>query len=187
MPTDWGVYIQIIVPIITAIIGAGLHYYLEGRPKLVAYFSNVSTFKIKPDGGKEFPVNTHSIVIRNTGKKPANNVRVCHDVLPRDYNIIPVVKYNIEELDGAAREIVFPIVRPDEQITIAYLYPLPLNFKQINTKVKSDNGLAKIINVLQAPRYPKWIAVVLWILLIFGLATVIYILFELMSWLVTHL
>ena len=69
---------------------------------------------------------THSVVLRNSGRRPATNVRLAHPYLP-DFNVFPSVGYRVENLPGGGREIVMPTLVPNEQVTISYLYfPPPL-------------------------------------------------------------
>lgn len=118
-------------------------------------------------------IGTHALVVRNVGKVSAKNVRLGHKRLP-DYNVFPVTKYEVTVLPGGGKEISFPTLVPGEQITISYLYFSPTVCSQVNTHVKSDEGLAKIIDVIPAPNLPMWQKVLFWILLFLGTSTVIY-------------
>ena len=104
---------------------------------------------------------------------PAKNVRLGHKVLP-DYNIVPNTKYEVSRLPGGGNEILFPTLVPSEQITISYLYFAPNTYAEINTYVKSDEGLAKVIDVIPAPNLAFWQKLLLYILLFVGGSTVIY-------------
>lgn len=114
-------------------------------------------------------------MVRNSGKLAAKNVRLDHKILP-DYKIIPNVKHEISDIPDGGKEILFPILVPNEQITITYLYFPPLTYADVNTQIKSDEGLAKIINVLPTQSLTKlqrWIA---YLLLFIGCSTTIYLL-----------
>lgn len=119
-------------------------------------------------------VGTHAVVVRNSGRLSAKNVRLGHKSLP-NYYIYPNTKYEVTSLPNGGNEIIFPILVPNEQITISYLYFAPTTYAEINTYVKSDEGLAKVIDVIPAPNLIAWQKVVLYILLFMGLSTIIYI------------
>lgn len=116
---------------------------------------------------------THSLVVRNGGKLPAHNVRIVHKMLP-DYHIYPNLQYSEIKMTGSAGELLFPILVPNEQVTISYLYFPPNGYTDINDYVKSDEGFAKFIEVMPTLIFPKWF---LWLLLVFvfiGFSTALY-------------
>ena len=69
---------------------------------------------------------------------------------------------------------------PEEQITISYLYAPPLLWSQIHAYTKSDEGFAKILNVLPTPQPKKWIVRAFWALAFVGTASLLYLAIELM-------
>lgn len=118
-------------------------------------------------------IGTHAVVVRNSGRLSARNVRLGHKSLP-NYNIYPNTKYEVTSLPNGGKEIVFPILVPNEQITISYLYFAPTTCSEINTYIKSDEGLAKVIDVIPAPSVATWLKILIYVLLFVGLSTVIY-------------
>src|SRR5256885_16497211 len=113
MDIDWSVAATIAAPILALFIGVALDRFVERKPRLVAYFAHASAFPIT---GTNPPVqiHTHSIVVRNTGKKPANDVRVTHNTLPRDFNVYPHVEYQVRALQGGGTDLVFPTLVPGQ-------------------------------------------------------------------------
>ena len=101
---DWGVVASIAAPIIALFVGVWVNRKFESRPKLISYYGHISAFVHTPEEGNPFDINTHSVVLGNTGKKSATNVRIRHSVLP-DFNIWPHVQYDVEELPGGGAEI----------------------------------------------------------------------------------
>ena len=87
--------------------------------------------------------------------------------------------YSIEKNPEGAGEIVVPVLVPKEQITISYLYFPPVVWNQINQNTKSDEGFAKIIDVIPMPQPSKTILAVVWILMVAGMSIIIYLLFKL--------
>jgi hypothetical protein len=118
-------------------------------------------------------INIHDVIVRNSGKLPAKNVRLGHAFLP-DYIVIPNTKYEVTNLAAGGKDISFPVLVPYEQITVSYLYYAPTTYQSINTYVKSDEGLAKVINVIQAPSYSQWQKAIIYVLLFIGSWTSVY-------------
>ena len=119
-------------------------------------------------------------LLRNSGRRPATNVRLAHPYLP-DFNVFPSVGYRVENLPGGGREIVMPTLVPNEQVTISYLYFPPTTWKQINGPVKSDEGLARVLQVLPTEQYPMWFNRLAAGLILIGLIALVYVLFVIMG------
>jgi len=126
----------------------------EKRTRLISYVLHPSGVLIHPPDANPLQIHFHAIVIKNDGRKPATNVRIGHALLP-DHSIFPDVQRSIVDLPGGGKEILFPVLVPTEQITIQYLYFAPLQWQQLNTNIKSDEGPAKILNVLPTPQISK--------------------------------
>ncbi|KKK48481.1 hypothetical protein LCGC14_3144670, partial [marine sediment metagenome] len=151
---DWQIVAIIAAPIITLFIGAALNHFLQNRPKLVAHYGHVSGFHSQRGDEEPINIHTHSVVIRNVGRKSAKNIRVSHNYLP-DYSVYPDITYEVNVLPGDGAEITIPTLVPKEEVIISYLYFPPITYGQILTTVKSDEGSAKIINVWLAPIVSK--------------------------------
>ncbi|MCX5698186.1 MAG: hypothetical protein NTX01_00585 [Candidatus Omnitrophica bacterium] len=168
---NWNLVINIGVPLLTLFLGRYLDRVLEKRPKLISYLGHVSAFSLQDE--KNTQVFTHSIVLLNTGRKTANNIRIGHNYMPK-FNIYPNVSHTVENVSGGGAEILIPKLVPKEQLTISYLYFPPVTWDKINLYTKSDEGLAKVINVIPTPLLPKWVINVLRILIFIGIVTILY-------------
>ena len=171
---DWQIVTTIAAPIIALVLGAALNHLLQNRPKLVAHYGHVSAFHSQRGDAEPLNIHTHSVVIRNAGRKSAKNIRVSHNYLP-DYCVYPDMIYEVNDLPSGGKEITIPALVPKEQVTISYLYFPPMTYSQVLTTVKSDEGSAKIINVWQAPIISKPITVLVWALIIWGLISLVYV------------
>ena len=181
MKVDWDIVIKIIVPLGTLVLGKYLDRWLSRRPKLISYLGHTSAFNMRAP--PPVTVHTHAIVVRNAGRATANQVRVGHHFLPDNIQLYPAVPHTIERTEGGGAEIVIPKLVPGEQVTISYLYFPPILWNQINSYTKSDEGFAKILNVLPTPQMPKWLLSTLWALIFVGVVSLIYLLIELIRWL----
>lgn len=134
-------------------------------------------------GGPSTNKQRFSFIVRNTGRKPATNVRLGHNILP-NFQMYPLVRYEVSDLPDGGKEIVIPTLVPKEQISISYLYNPPTTWNQVNTHIKSDEGFAKVIPVLLAQQFPKWLIRVIYILLLIGSVALIYMLYLSARWLI---
>jgi len=177
MNLDWGVVATIAAPIITLFLGAALTRVLTEKAKLIAYIGHSSIHKLRvtEQNPQEGLVFTHSLVIKNDGRKVANNVRIGHFYLPINFNIYPPTDYKINEIPDTGPEITIPKVLPKEQITFSYLYYSPLSTHPINSYLKSDEGEAKIIPVIIQQQFPKWVGSGILVFAIIGFIAIIYV------------
>ncbi len=155
MTIDWDIAATIASPIIALFVGAFLNRAVESRPRLVTYLGHVGVHNLTQTDGTPMHVFTHSVVLRNSGRRPATNVRIAHPYLP-DFHVLPDIEYEINDLPGGGREIAFPTLVPNEEVSISYLYFPPVAWNQINGPIKSDEGLAKVLEVLPTQQYPMW-------------------------------
>lgn len=181
MKIDWDVAIKIIVPLGTLILGKYLDRWFSKRPKLISYLGHASAFNVR--GAAPFTVHTHAIVVRNAGRATANHLRIGHNILPDNIQLYPPVSHTIDRPEGGGADIIIPTLVPGEQVTISYLYLPPVLWNQINTYIKSDEGLAKNITVLPAPQISKFLLFILKGLVYVGAVTIIYLLVALIKYL----
>ncbi len=171
---DWAVVTNIAGPIIGVVLGAWVTHLMAQRPKLVSFFGHVSTFKASPPNVPQpFLVYTHTVVVRNSGRSAATNVRVTHKTLP-DVNVFPPTQYTVEDLPGGGRDIVFPRLVAGQQVVLSYMYLPPLTAGDVHAGVASDQGFAKELNVLLQPVPPRWLVRLLIALIAIGAIALLY-------------
>ena len=173
---NWLEVATIAAPIIVVFLGVWATRRFENRPILLSHFGHVSGITI---AGPEGPIaiNHHSVVIRNTGRRPATYVRLTHHLLP-DFNVWPSVQYSIEDLPQGGKDIVIPVLTPGEQLTISYLYFGPTTVSDINAGVKCDQGIATPIPMLLQRQYPKWWNLLVGAIFLVGLIGSVYLIYE---------
>ncbi len=163
---------KLTAPILTAIVGFIAKKYFEARPKLVTYLVHASAIPLNDE--KETNVNTHSIVVRNAGKRTAHNVRIGHNFLPKGYRLFPQLTHEITEAANGAAEVLIPTLVPNEQVNISYLYFPPVTWSQIHSYCKSDEGSAKLVNIVPSPQINKFQTICLLVLMFVGASTIVY-------------
>jgi len=95
---DWNIFATIASPIIALFIGALLNWLILSREKVITHLGHVSTFRLAPSEKNPNPgnVHTHSLIIKNTGRKTAKNVRVGHQYFPTNIDVYPDTEYEME-------------------------------------------------------------------------------------------
>lgn len=169
--------LSIIGPLVTTLLAYILNKYFYNRACLIAYYGHIDSLKLNnPDDPEQpFRLNIHVIVLRNTGRVAAKNVRVIYQHFPDiSFNISQGCNYTVSDIPDGGKEIMFPVLVPKEQINITYLYFPPKTFKDISTSIKSDEGLAREIHVIPAPSLSNWQTAILYFLLFVGCSTFIY-------------
>jgi len=172
MPFDPDLFAKLAAPILSLVVGAVFKHYTEARSRVVSFIGHVSAFTLQDE--QHTVVHTHSVVVRNAGRKAASNVRLVHGVLPLNITVYPPVKHSIERNPDNSGEIVIPALVPKEQVTVSYLYFPPLLWNQINLTTKSDDGFAKIINVMPMPQPSKGVIALVWALVFVGASYAFY-------------
>lgn len=183
MNIDWNLVAAVGMPIVSLFIGAFINHLFESRPRLISHLGFISSHRLepKPDGTQSAIVNTHSVIIKNTGRKAATNVRLGHNFLP-NVNVYPDVHYEIKDLPAGGKEIVFPTVVPKKEISVNYLYFAPDTWERINTHIESDDGPAKVVTVLLQPQPNRLLVKLLWTLIVIGVITCCYLFFVTIRW-----
>jgi len=186
MRIDWNIVVAVGMPILTLFLGAWINHLFECRPKLISYLGFISSHRLPPqaDGNPGPIVNTHSVIIKNMGRKTAINVRLGHTFLP-SFNVYPDIAYNVIELPGGGKEIVFPALVPRKEVHVNYLYFAPVTWQGVNTHIESDDGLAKVVAVLLQPLAKPLQIKITWVLVVVGVISTTYLLFECVHWLIT--
>lgn len=155
MQLDWNVLSNIASPIIALGVGVWINRKFEDRARLIAFYGHIAAFKLR-DESHTSDVFTHSVVIRNTGRRAANNVLVSHRVLPVNFTVFPPAEHRVVQHPDGGADLVFPILVPNEQIIISYLYFPPIIYNQVTAEVRSNEGFAKILNVLPTVPPAPW-------------------------------
>lgn len=184
MPTDWDLVSRLGVPIFTAGLGALINHILERRAKLIVYYGHVSAFKVRNGDEPPIDVHTHSVVIKNTGRKTSMNIRLSHEHFPENVYVYPQIQYRIESLNDGHKELVIPTLVPHEQVTVSYLYYPPFTYNRINNVVRSDEGIAKYVPTTLSRQYSPWVVRFALVLMGAGGIALLYALIEFVLWMI---
>jgi hypothetical protein len=177
---DWEFAGKIAIVVLTILLTEISRQRFERRPRLIAYYSSVCAFP--PLAAAPAPpaeptyTFTHSIVIRNAGKRTAFNVRAGHFGGKVTFEVSPAVNHKVEENPHGGWEILIPTLVPYEQVQISYLYFPPTTVNSINSYIKSDEASARIIQILPTPPATPLARFVFVFFFYFGLGMAAYVL-----------
>jgi hypothetical protein len=152
--------LKVLAPILSLLLNLLFQRITKAKPEVVFNLVHSAEHPIVGPQDSYGQVHTHSLLVRNTGKETAKNVRVGHLVLPPSIRIYPPVQHEVVKTAPArggqsSGDLVFPTLTPGEAVSIAYLYGSDLTVHQIHGAhnfVKSDWGLAKCVPIsVQAP------------------------------------
>lgn len=177
MQINWDLVLNIVIPFSTLILGKYLDKIFKPKPNLISYYGHVSAFKLRAQNNSD--VYTHSIVISNSGSVTANNVRVGHLLLPPDFVVFPNRPYKQIPTATGGDEILFDKLVPKDQITISYLYFPGITYNMINSYIQSDEGSAKVINVIPSPLPNRYVLFLAQALMAVGVIALVYVAFSL--------
>jgi len=174
----------IIAPLIAAVFISIFARWFTEKPRLLTYLSNTSAIRLKTPEGKDFQVHTHTIIVKNQGRKPAINVKLGHITLPA-FDIYPSTEHSINQLPDGSKEILIPRIVPKQQLRVNYLYYPPLIWSKINSYTLSDEGYAKVVNMQLSPQPSKFLIGIFGLLSLVGISTVAYLLILLAKWIIS--
>lgn len=147
MNVDFEVVARLLAPALSALLTAAAKRFVESRAALTSYVGNVSTFELSDEHRTK--VFTHSLFVNNRGRKMIENVRIVHHIMPPHVYLFPRIEHTISPATG---EIIIPRLVPKEGVTISYLYNPPLMCGQVHLHVKSDEGFAKNIEIIEVAK-----------------------------------
>jgi hypothetical protein len=164
---DWELLLKALAPVVSLVT---LMVAESKRSKLFVWLVHGSTHPLPNNAGS---IHTHAIIIANTGRKSATNIRIHHHNMPPSINMHPPVPYTTQAYTGGTSINIDRIV-PHQQIQISYLYAPPLIWRDIGAIVSSDDGYAKEIAVAPTRQFPAIVNAAFAVLGFLGLSTVIY-------------
>ncbi len=174
---DWQTVATIAAPIVALFAGAALDRWYEGRQRLVVYLTNMADFVIRSpdDPAQDVRCRTFSLVLRNAGRRATESVRIGHHWLPPNVVITPSIPHNIDNSPpGTAAEVQIDRMVPAQQVTISYLVWGDVQATNVISYVNSDDGEARVLNVLPTPQLPRWLLRLLRFRIVVGVVTVLY-------------
>jgi hypothetical protein len=173
--------LRVLSPFMVAIFAFLLKKFFNSRPKLIAYYGHFSRHTLKKTE-PNITIFTHSVVIRNISEQTATNVRLGHRKVTDangvtldfpEINIYPEVNYTTIDLPEGGKEIIFPTLVNNKQITISYLYFYHY-FWNFNTYVECNEGAAEIVTTITEKALPIWKKFILISLILIGASTSLY-------------
>ena len=165
------------------LVGAAILYLVRSRTKLVWAMSHQFTYLLKnqtptpasPPAQNSSTaitmlVHTASVFIQNVGRLPATEVEITFNFPPQNHNIWPVRPYETHTSPDSRFTLKFANLAPKEQFQVELL-----SIPQLPAVVgiRSKEVVAKKIEMRPFQVFKPWVYVILWTLIIFGVAFVV--------------
>lgn len=154
-------------------------YWLTGKPRLYVYSPNSAGFQLPPpeSGGNAFHIRAGQVIIQNSGRKSATKVQVTAEqgLEPWGYTIVPNIDHEIKCGPKGQWLIEIPFIGPRETVNIQIL-----NGPNIES-VRSLEGPATAVDVIHQRVFPSWFNALATLMILVGISTVIYGLFQLLA------
>ena len=121
------------------------------------------------------------MVLRNSGKKEARDIEICHGFPVKDYDIYPSKEVRFKDYDKKDENLIMMIdnLVPGEMVTISHIQPRPYTIQFLYSYIKSKEGLAKQILVAYQQIFSKKIIFILRVVIIWGVFCFLYVLYKL--------
>ena len=148
-------------------VGSLVAYLMRPRVKLLWAQTSIFSHRMHPNTDKEFLINTASYVITNRGRATAKDVEFVLNYKVDEISVWAQRQYSIE-MNPEGRQIVkFASLAPKEitnvnLINIGTALPAILN-------VRNAESIGRVIEVYPQQRFPKYVQLTVWFLMICGL------------------
>jgi hypothetical protein len=179
IPSDWLVLDLDSWLKLASVVGTILLWLWDRRrkPRLHAFFTHGASHQLAAAQGQQPGViNTHVLLVRNAGHAPAINVRITHALYPQHtaIQVWPAIPYTSIPNPPGGNELVFERLRPNEQLSISYIYPGGTTLDQFGTMVRFDEGFAQFFQINHARLVPRWARLIVYYLLLAGVTLTLY-------------
>lgn len=172
------------VKVLLTLAGSYAFYRLTlKQPRLTYFLSGFASCRVNVQAGQPPIVWIYQITIQNTGKAPAQNVRVAHHFMPLHWQVIQAVPYTVEQIEGRDRIIRFASIEPGMLVTIAFLDTDHIRITTAHDHVRSDEGVVQPTPVQLQRVYPKRVLYATAALLLLGFYVVISFTYNVVRWL----
>jgi len=152
-------------------------HWLRGKVNLITYSPNTTSFQLKASDTSVQPVTVRSgqVMVQNLGRQSARNVQITSvpGGVPAGYVILPSIVHQSRLGDNNEWIVEIPFIAPKETITLQIL-----NGPNIDS-VRSEDGAARVVPVTHQRMFPKWVGVVVVVMMLWGTLSFFY----LVAWL----
>jgi hypothetical protein len=156
--------------VIVKILANLLDHILPSRARLV-YFEVEPVFAVL---GRQ-QINTHTVIIQNSGRKGVENIRIIHNWPPGafQHNVMPVRACHTMTMSTGQFAFAIDFIRPRECIFITYIYGTPLPQRLLHSIATSEREAEKV-NFPVVNRYPTWVHALIGVLALIGASFGLY-------------
>lgn len=153
--------------IVSLVVGLLLQRF-QSKPKLLYWIPGSFLFELKEP---KIAIRTDSLTIQNDGRKPATNVEIIHKNKPDHFQFSTAISFTEEINPNGEHVVKIPSLGAKEFVNIQLLSHMQ---EPILLNVRSADGPAQLIQVHLQRIIPKWIQILIVILLLIGFGFALY-------------
>ena len=157
----------ILTGLVSLVVGFLLMRF-EPKSKVCYWFPHAFVFDLKSEGLR---IQTNSLTVQNLGRLTAESVEVIHKTKPDFFQISPPLPYT-EEISNSGEHILrINSIGPKEVFTLQVL-----SYKTVPEllNIRSKEGAASSIPIVIQRYVPKWIELVVGLLMLAGFGVIVY-------------
>ena len=171
----WANFDSEIISFFLTLTIAVITYSFRSKVKLTWGQANKSWHSVKVQEGDVNVIN-EKYFVQNLGRAPANNVEVVYNGAPTKLMIFPQRDYKTTQNPDGAHIVNIPYISPKELITLDAIYIGKNQGNILSVKCKEQEG--KHVTFFVVRKFSKNFYLLIWTLLILGVAFVINILIK---------
>jgi hypothetical protein len=149
---------EIAVAIIVVVATKTIDYFFAKRPKVVAFFTHGAQFAFTQQNAQnpvQGYVNTMALALQNTGRAPAEEIKIVHRRQPTNYQVYPPTNSSMGQLPNGEWELRIPTILPKQVVFVSYLDGLPLDASFITYMATNDRTI-RSIQIQFTHLWPAW-------------------------------
>ncbi|WP_404366783.1 hypothetical protein [Marinobacter sp.] len=158
---------HVITGVVALVVGLALQRFAD-KPKLQYFIPGTFMFDVTDP---KVTLQTDSLTLQNAGRKAATNIELVHKERPDHFQFSQAISYSEDQNPNGEYLIKIASLGPKEFLNIQYLSHIK---PPVLRRVRSDQGPAQLIQVRFQPIYPKWLTVVVAVLMLSGFGLLLY-------------
>jgi hypothetical protein len=154
------------------VFGFLIRHTFAARSKTVWGVADRNHFLVPQTDGRILSIYTATVLVKNVGRKPAENVQVTFNYAPEHFEVFPHLHYSKSVRQDGRLIFSFPKVHAKELLRIPLLNA-GLELPAI-TDVRSDTGQATRLEFYSERVLPAWFRSCVLVVFLAGLSSVLY-------------
>ncbi|MDB5478930.1 MAG: hypothetical protein JWM96_1425 [Alphaproteobacteria bacterium] len=162
-----------VVTIVVGLIGGYLAQFIQPKSKLIIWSPHNFVFNVRQENESSITLQTNSITLQNVGRLSAEGIEIIYKKRPDFFELYPSREYSEFINSNGEHVIKIDSLGSKEWVVIQLLSYINPPFL---SNVRWKNGQAKVVQIQPQIIYPRWLLMILNILVLIGIVSVLYLL-----------